>query len=126
MFEKLKDIFFRSTLLHTVQYSEEEKIIRVIEKAKVESSGQGPEEMVFPNCKIIFTEQRIIIAQKILWQDKYKVHYFVWLNSVGKMSQIQKGMIHLSATNENIVATENLIIIIPDDSTYIAKIVITL
>lgn len=127
MLDKIKDIFFRSTLLQDIQYNgDEKKIIRVIEKSKVESSGHGPEDTVFPNCKIIFTEQRIIIAQKVLWQNKYRVHYFVWLNSVEKNSRIEKGMIHLNAVDENIIYNENSITIIPDESTYIVKLVITL
>jgi hypothetical protein len=80
---------------------------------------------VFSNCKILVTEQRIIIAQKVLWRDRYKVQYFVWFDNTEKQNNIENGMLHLCMAKDNCTTTEDLITLLPDDNTVITKLLIS-
>jgi len=115
---------FKVLYLKDITYNTDEKILIEILKTKVESYGIGPSQKVFPNCKITLTNQRIIISQKMLWKEKYRVHYFVWINNEQELSTLKNGMLELSYSKEESRFDNEEFIIIPKNKIFIKKLTI--
>lgn len=112
---------FKVLYLKDAQLGMGEKVLLEVDKTRVESYGNGPQTTVFNNCKIIITTERLIIAQKMLWSKKYRVHYFVWFNHAEQNNGVKKGMVNLSCVKEKCISENNSITIIPIDTSIITK-----
>jgi hypothetical protein len=115
---------FKVLYLKDVKYNTDEQFLSDILKIKVESYGHGPQQTIFPNCKITLTNKRIIISQKILWKNKYRVHYFIWIDNEQIVSTINKGMIELCYDAEESSFNKEEFKLIPKDKTFITKLII--
>ena len=69
---------------------------------KVEIKGLGPSIRVLTKCRIIVTNERIFISQKMLFSSKYIVQYIIWLNKSNIEKYTLKGMIETSISDNNI------------------------
>ncbi len=110
---------FKTLYLKDIQLTPNEKELMTFDNIKVESHGHGPRSTLFPGCKIIITNMRIIIAQKMLWRKNYKVHYFIWFENKINVDVIEKGMLNLFIDKRKIEQQGDTLEIIPSDTAFI-------
>lgn len=115
---------FQTLYWKDIQYKTYEKILAEVLKTKIASFGHGSEQTVFPNCRITLTNQRIIISQKILWQNKYRVHYFIWLKDEQDVSTLNNGMIELSYSSSESQFENDVFKIVPKNTVFITKLIV--
>lgn len=70
--------------IHEIKYVESENKINELINIRVEMKGVGPTIQVLGKTKIIVTNKRLIIGQKILFSSKYLIRYIVWFDSAMK------------------------------------------
>ncbi len=85
-----------------ITYNENEQIITTNQNIKVEIKGLGPTIKVFKKCKIIVTNERISISQKMLFSSKYIVQYIIWFGKSDINKYTLKGMIETSMQENKI------------------------
>ena len=91
----------KSTLDH-VTYAPGEAVLREYRGLTVESGSIGPRRALFPNCRVIVTDRRIIIAQKMLFVERYQVRYILHLGEGAEASSLAKGVVHNGLFRERV------------------------
>lgn len=83
--------------------TDEQENINAHENIKVEIKGLGPTIRVLRKCKIIVTNKRIFIAQKMLFSSKYLVQYIIWYNnSKSEKIHFTRGLIETNISENGI------------------------
>ncbi len=103
VFATVSFLMRKSTLDHVV-YDADEPILHKVTGVRVESGSAGPERVMFPNCDIIITRKKVIIAQKMLLSKKYQVRYILHTmeDPSRKNFTLEKGVVNLKLRREKI------------------------
>jgi|GEM_PF-6714694 len=96
----------RNAVEDKLQYDENEEILYEEKGIKIYSKSSGPDQLFLVNCKIILTNLRIIILQKFLFGDKYKIHYIIWFNDNEKSFSLKDGIVHFKITGKELLLKE--------------------
>ncbi|MCB1175088.1 MAG: hypothetical protein KDK39_16055 [Leptospiraceae bacterium] len=68
------------TYLHTVQMHAEEQERAALPSVRVEMKGAGPSIVVIRKARLLVTNERLIVAQKVLFSKKYQIRYMLWFD----------------------------------------------
>ncbi len=58
-------------------------------------SGGGPETTIFKNARIVLTDQRLVVAQKMLGRNKYVLRYFIYFAADSGNFGLTRGVVEL-------------------------------
>ncbi|MCP4133757.1 MAG: hypothetical protein GY754_22505 [bacterium] len=118
----------RNSTLDKVEYGDDESIIAEFDGLRVESKGMGPQTTVFLKSKVIITNQRVIIGQKMLFGKKYQGRYLIDTSNVVQKDGfgLKKGIVALKAHKEKMTPRlddkKPCLEIIPEDGMFINEI----
>ncbi len=105
----------RKANVGVIELEEDEEITYGFGRLKIISNGNGPTPTEFPNCNLTITNQRIIIAQKIVLSKKVRVHYYLWFTGESRegIFDIEDGIVNLAINEESFTEVNNKLQLIP-------------
>ena len=84
-------IFYKNSTLDKLEFLPNETIISEVKKIRVEHINKT-RTTIFLNCIIRITNKRIIIAQKILFSDKFALRYIISYTENIEKNDFKKSM----------------------------------
>jgi len=112
--------WMKDSWLKQVVYEDDEHETGQHENLRVEVTGLGPELTVFPKCKLVITNKRYILAQKVFGGNKYKLHYFMWrAEPPAKPLGIRNGIVSFIADPSCVSQDDADLVITPKSSDFI-------
>lgn len=103
-------VAYRNSTLDKLPLLAGEKILFEESGVRVEQDG-SPESVIFINCIVRVTDQRIIVAQKMLLSKKYALRHVISYKGISESTSLKatfkKGYLNIAITESNFSITES-------------------
>ncbi len=99
----------------TIRLLKDEEIRYSFNRLKIRSWREGMDERLIPNCSMILTNKRAIIAQNIPLSRKKRIHFNLWYNFNERSEEPiqQLGVINLQVNSSSFESSSNGVLVIP-------------
>ena len=117
-------IYSRKSSVSELEFEDFENLKLDVTCKSITIHGLGPERTVLPNCRLVFTNRRIVVAQKQVFSKKIKIHHYLWWTDYKNLDRmkITDGIVNLSIEHEDVITSDKVVHIVPSNSTFIKRI----
>lgn len=89
-------IFYNKGGPADAEFSQGDPILKEIEDLRISFQGLGPSVSVFPRCRAVVSEKKVVLEQKALFSKKYVPRFVFYRHASEANDGIRKGVFHLT------------------------------
>ena len=116
--------FMRNNTLNKLKWEPGETVIQEFSGVSVKMNSLGPRTTVFLDAKLVFTQKRVLICQKLAMRDDFIIHYILKppeaLNLEAQPGSIVQ--LSLASKNMNLMKESNSLVLNFPNSNYVREI----